>query len=325
MSKNCGKLYKKEVIKIIKILTAIGNQNLNNILKKDSSFNVVENDIFYKEGILEILQKNKNIDILILYEKLNGEIKIIDLIKNIKKINNEINIFFILENKNEELENKLKNENIKNIFFNEEINIKEFIEKIKKIKINNNKKIKEEIEFLKNLINKKDEELLKYKKNNINNLKINENKKIIAIIGEKDVGKTLILNNLKEISKNNFKFKEININEFVKIEKLNNIANKFIFIFEMELEKIKINKKIIDKLIIENKINLKNINIIFNKINKYSINKKIAKNIFKNLKIIGYIKINFYCNFLLNEKNNYKKENKKLKKEYLKIIKKIEA
>ena len=140
MSKNCGKLYKKEVIKIIKILTAIGNQNLNNILKKDSSFNVVENDIFYKEGILEILQKNKNIDILILYEKLNGEIKIIDLIKNIKKINNEINIFFILENKNEELENKLKNENIKNIFFNEEINIKEFIEKIKKIKINNNKK-----------------------------------------------------------------------------------------------------------------------------------------------------------------------------------------
>lgn len=325
MSKNCGKLYKKEVIKIIKILTAIGNQNLNNILKKDSSFNVVENDIFYKEGILEILQKNKNIDILILYEKLNGEIKIIDLIKNIKKINNEINIFFILENKNEELENKLKNENIKNIFFNEEINIKEFIEKIKKIKINNSEKLEEEIEFLKNLINKKDEELLKYKKNNINNLKINENKKIIAIIGEKDVGKTLILNNLKEISKNNFKFKEININEFVKIEKLNNIANKFIFIFEMELEKIKINKKIIDKLIIENKINLKNINIIFNKINKYSINKKIAKNIFKNLKIIGYIKINFYCNFLLNEKNNYKKENKKLKKEYLKIIKKIEA
>ena len=325
MSKNCGKLYKKEVIKIIKILTAIGNQNLNNILKKDSSFNVVENDIFYKEGILEILQKNKNIDILILYEKLNGEIKIIDLIKNIKKINNEINIFFILENKNEELENKLKNENIKNIFFNEEINIKEFIEKIKKIKINNSEKLEEEIEFLKNLINKKDEELLKYKKNNINNLKINENKKIIAIIGEKDVGKTLILNNLKEISKNNFKFKEININEFVKIEKLNNIANKFIFIFEMELEKIKINKKIIDKLIIENKINLKNINIIFNKINKYSINKRIAKNIFKNLKIIGYIKINFYCNFLLNEKNNYKKENKKLKKEYLKIIKKIEA
>ena len=90
---------------IIKILTAIGNQNLNNILKKENEFEILKEDIFYKEGILEFLEKNKNIDILILYEKLYGEITIQDLIKNIKKINNEIIIFFILENKNEEIEN----------------------------------------------------------------------------------------------------------------------------------------------------------------------------------------------------------------------------
>ena len=130
----------------IRILTAIGNQNLNNTLKKEKEFEILENDIFYREGILEFLEKNKNIDILILYEKLYG---------------------------------------------------------------------------------------------------------------------------------------------------------------------------------VENKINLKKINIIFNKKNKYSINKKIAKNIFKEFKIIGNIKLNNYCDFLLNEKNNYKIENKKLKKIYLKIIKKL--
>ena len=321
--KNEENYLEKEVIKIIKILTAMGNQNLNNILKKDNFFDIVENDIFYREGILEFLQKNKDIDILILYEKLNGEIKIIDLIKNIKKINNQINIFFILENKNEELENILKNENIKNIFFNNEININQFIDKIKKI--NNNENLEEEIKLLKNIINEKNEELLKYKNNSFNNEEKIKNEKIIAIVGERKVGKSLILKNLKEFIEEKFEYKEININNFLEIEKLNNIVYKFIFIFEMDLEKIKINKKMINKLILENKINLKKINIIFNKINKYSINKKIAKNIFKNIKILGYIKINYYCDFLLNKKNNYKKENKKLKKEYLKIIKKIEA
>ena len=107
----------------IRILTAIGNQNLNNTLKKEKEFEILENDIFYREGILEFLEKNKNIDILILYEKLYGEINLINLIKNIKKINNEINIFFILENKNEELERLLKIENVNNIFYNNELNI----------------------------------------------------------------------------------------------------------------------------------------------------------------------------------------------------------
>ena len=79
---------------MIKIITAIGKTELNCTLKKINEFDVLDNDIFYKEGILEFLEKNKNIDILILYEKLSGEINIINLIKKIKIINNKINIFF---------------------------------------------------------------------------------------------------------------------------------------------------------------------------------------------------------------------------------------
>ena len=292
----------------------------------------MENDIFYREGILEFLEKNKKVDILILYEKLNGEINLINLIKNIKKINNEINIFFIFENKNLELENLLKNENIKNIFYNDEIDINNFINKLKNAKINNEEKLEEEIKLLKNIINKKDEQLLKYQNSNqYKNDEIFKKKKIIAIIGDECSGKSLIIGNLQNIlndikneEANNFEFQEINMNNFYEIKKVNNTIYKFVFIFEINYEKIKLNKEKLDELILNNKINSKKINIIFNKINKYSINKNIAKNIFKEFNIIGKINLNNYCNYLINKNNNYKKENKKLIKQYLKIINKIE-
>ena len=311
-----------EVIKIIKIITAIGNKNLNNILKQEKDFEILEDDIFYKEGILEILEKNKNIDVLILYEKLYGEINLIDLIKKIKNIKNDIKIFIILENKNEELENLLKNENVKNFFYNNEIDIKSFITKLKNLEICNEENLEEEIRLLKNLLNQKNEEIEKYK---MENSDFRETKKIIVIVGQRSCGKSLFINNIISIleNKTEYNFKEIDIKNFSEIEQIKNITYKFIFIFETDLENIKNNKYLLDKLIQKNLVSLQKVNIIFNKINKYSINKKILKNIFKKFKIIGYLKLNNYCDFLINKKNNYKKENVKLKKQYLKIIKKI--
>ena len=305
-------------MKKIKVLTAIGNENLNNILKEQDEFEILENDIFYKEGILEFLEKNNDVDILILYENLAGEINIINLINKIKIINNEINIFFILENKNEELENLLKKENIKNIFYINEININDFIEKIKNTKINNNEKLIEEINLLKNIINKKDEELIKYKNSNF------ENKKLVILIGEENVGKTTILNNLKNIywREDIFEFKEMNMNDYLEIK---NETYKIIFVLERKIDKIKFCKKIINELIFKNKISPEKINIIFNKIDNYSINKNISKSILKNINVIGNIKLNKYPDYLVNEKNNYKKENKELIKYFSKIIKKINA
>ena len=305
-------------MKKIKVLTAIGNENLNNVLKKQGDFEILENDIFYKEGILEFLEKNNDVDILILYENLAGEINIINLINKIKIINNEINIFCILENKNDVLENLLKNENIKNIFYINEININDFVEKIKNSKINNNDKLIEEINLLKSIINKKDEELVKYKNNNL------QKRKLIIIIGEKNVGKTTITDNLKNIfnEKNKYDFKELNINNYLEVK---NNAYKIIFITERKVDKIKLCKKIIKILIEQNNINEEKINIIFNKVNNYSINKNISRKILKNIKIIGNIKLNNYPDYLINEKNGYKRENKKLIKYFLKITKKINA
>ena len=241
-------------------------------------------------------------------------------------INNEIIIFFILENKNEEFENLLKIENIKNIFYINEININDFINKIKYVKINNENKLNDEIIKLKKIINEKNEEILKYKNNSYEeNNSYSCNKKEIAVIGENLSGKSLIIKNLKYVieKKELFNFNEININNYFEIEKMKYLNSKLIFIIESQIEKLIRNKKIINKLIYENKINQNNIFIIFNKINKYSPNKSISKNLYKEFNIIGKIIFDNYCDYLNNEKNNFIKENKKLKTMYNKIFNKL--
>ena len=220
-----------EVKKIINLLTAIGNDNLNNLIKQQKEFVVLEKDFLYKEAVLEYLEINKNVDIIILYEKLPGEIYLIDLVRKIKLINSEICIFIILESKNEELEKLLKIENIKKIFYNDEINLDEFITCLKNIKLDNSEKLQEEILLLKKLINQKDEEILSFKNSKIKKVNLNKNKKIFTII---------------------------------------------------ENNKIEINKDNINKLFIENKINLKKIQIEINNKN-FFINKKIAKIVFKKM------------------------------------------
>ena len=58
------------------IITAINNEKIFKELKNEKSINIISNDIQYKEGILEILEKNKNIQYIIINEDLNGQIKL---------------------------------------------------------------------------------------------------------------------------------------------------------------------------------------------------------------------------------------------------------
>ena len=106
-----------------KILTAINNSALNEKLKKENIAEIIGRDIQYKEGIIEILEKNKNIDLIIISENLPGEITIENLIKNINKINEKIKIIYILEKENIELEKKLNKYYIYNIYYNNKITL----------------------------------------------------------------------------------------------------------------------------------------------------------------------------------------------------------
>ena len=119
-----------------KIITAINNPKLNEELKKEKKFEVIGKDIQYKEAILEILEQEKDIELLIISEEIPGEITFEKLIEKIKNRKEEIKIIFILEKENIDLEKILIKNNIRDIYYNNKINLGELIKIINKKEIN---------------------------------------------------------------------------------------------------------------------------------------------------------------------------------------------
>ena len=78
-----------------KIVTAIGNKNINLKLKQEEKIEVIGEDIQYEDGILELLEKEININFLIISEEIVNKNKIINLIEKIKIINKYIKIILI--------------------------------------------------------------------------------------------------------------------------------------------------------------------------------------------------------------------------------------
>lgn len=156
------------------IITALKNPKTNKKLKEETNFNVIGNDIQYQDGIKEMLEKNREIDLAIISELLPGECEFKELINKIKNINSKIEIIAILKEKNEKLKNYLIEKGIFNIFYNNEITIDQLIKIInEKNNIKKENEINREIEKLK--------EIILQKKENKNNLKIFYNNKIINI------------------------------------------------------------------------------------------------------------------------------------------------
>ena len=149
---------------MIKIILAINNRkNENKIINNIDNKNIEINILQYREAILEVLEKEKNIDKVFINETLPGAISIEELIKKIKVINNKVNLFIFLEKEDINKKNKLHKLGINNIYLIKKINIKDIINLL-----NNNKKIKNKIIYFNN--NK-----IKYY---FNKLKINKKIKI---------------------------------------------------------------------------------------------------------------------------------------------------
>ena len=300
-----------------KIITAIGNEILNRKLNEEKNLEIIGEDIQYKEGILEFLEKEKNIDFLILSELLPGQIDIKELIEKIKIINPYIQIILFLEKENKELENYLYAKGIYFIFYNNQINYFEIIKLINNEEENLNKKLKIELDELKkillenknnkkiNIFNKiKNNEKIKNKsekninKNNLLNINFNnsknnnlnnKNKEIICVTGTSGVGKSIFSINLaKSFMENKNKILIIDF------DILNNSLHTILGIKkypEKIKNKIKNNNllteiKIEDLIIkIKNKIDLiSGINLLFD--SKYKISSIKIKNILEKLKQI---------------------------------------
>lgn len=188
---------------MIKIVTALGNPNLNNELKKYREFEIIGKDIQYMDGIIEILELNSDIDYLIISEILDGQISLDNLIDIIYKINKKIKIVVILNEKDTKLEENLLRKGIYDILYDKT----DFIEIVNLLKTKNieslNKELREEIENLKKLILKnKKQKIFKTKKEKYK--KLNECQ-IIGVTGSRGIGKTTFSITLANSIKNKYK------------------------------------------------------------------------------------------------------------------------
>ena len=256
-----------------KIITAIAEEN---ILKKIIKNKIIEEkNILYREAILDILKKNKNIDVIIISEKIPGDIDFIRLIKQIKKINIRIKIIIILYDK--KMEKELIKLKIEKIYYYNIFNINKLIKEIKqekKQKIKKEKNIKEKIKkIIRNRIKK---ENIKENKNNV-----------ICIYGKNKIDRKIIeLMIIKKLSKKKKKFikRDLKINSKNLKKEIEKTIEKYQN-YKYILFNINYKFKQIEKLDIENKY----INIIAvenNKKNLLELNKNINKKI--NLVIINY-------------------------------------
>ena len=312
----------------MKIITALKNENIFKELKSRKNIKIISNNIQYKEGILEILEKNKNINYIILDENLYGQIKIEELIKKIKLINNKINIIIILNKKDLIKQEYLKENKIKYIYI-EELSVEKILEiifdKNKIIGITGNEGSGKTIIIL--ILS---ELISKYK-----------NKKILIIEDNINNNSTLTIYKLKNKYKNNYlKNKTIKIknkidllniknilNNYKKdklkiINTINKIKNKYdyIFIDIQNIESYKVYKEIIEENIlilnsnileiekIKRFINKENIEFktILNNYNENSISEEILKKVFSNkINIIEKIKNNKNFNLIINNNFNF--------------------
>ena len=250
----------------MKIITAINNPKLNDELKNEKNIEIICKDIFYKEGILEILENEINIDYIIINSQLEGEIKLNKLIEKIIEKNEKIKIIILIkkENKNNfyklkntkddniEIIKDIKNKNIIRIFYSEEINL------------DNLKNYKKTRDY-------REEELWKED--------IKARCKKVVVLGERQVGKSMTIAILtKKLAQKNKK---------ILIIEMNKNDSDLLLILRKKISTKKIvnkKRKVKNKFI---KINKK----YFNKKNKLKIIKKLIIKLDKNIDIISYKKI----------------------------------
>ena len=96
----------------MKIATAIGDTYINEKLKKIDNIEIVGKDISYQEGVIEILEEKKDIDVLILSNNILGEYDFIELINKIIKVSNKVELIVFLKERNINIENYLYSKNI---------------------------------------------------------------------------------------------------------------------------------------------------------------------------------------------------------------------
>lgn len=186
----------------MKIITALANEEINKRIK-ENGMGIIGKDIQYQEAVIQILEINKSVDLLILSSILQGDLNIYEFINIIKYKFPNLEIIIILEKEDLQLRKFIISKGINNIYYNNRTTFDEILEKLKELENKTNKtKINYKTKESKNTEKKQINKIKKYlhiKLKKINKIiffknkkiKLEKNKKIIAILGPPKIGKTI--------------------------------------------------------------------------------------------------------------------------------------
>lgn len=327
------------------IITALDNTEISKALQKENNLEIISKDISYKEGIIEQLEKNKKVDLVIINENIDGDIEINELIRKIKEKVRNIEIIIITTDKNKILKEINRFKKIE-LYETNKIKIKKLISLINSntSNIKKNNKINNNIICISGTegVGKSVTSIIFSKLSfSSNNLLIEFNSNL-----NQDISTIFNIEDRNDIQKLDKKIKFISTNKILKVENIfnkNNYENiiidlgnkienkdkikllessqKIIILLEPNLLGLKKCKNILYYYINELKIKKESFVLLINNKAKDSIDKKIIKNIFKEIKIIGEINNIDKYNKLIN--NKFKNINLIIDKKEMKNIKSI--
>lgn len=145
----------------MKILTALNDINLNKRIKKDLKEQNILKDLIYKEGIIEYLKVDQDIDLIIINNSIPGEIDIYTLIKEILDLNKYIEVIVILENEDIELRKFLSGYSIEKILIDNKYNYDDLLKLITNDNSIKQKALEKELNELRKLVFEREENTFK--------------------------------------------------------------------------------------------------------------------------------------------------------------------
>ena len=189
-----------------KIITALEENEIREELKIKLGIHAIQfvgNNIVYPEGIIELLEKEEQVDTLLLQDTITNKKEIIPLLEKIKQKKPNIKMILILEKKEEMLLIYLKQNAISYYFAKDSALLRKLQEELQEKQEDSQIELKKEIQDLKQLLLQKNQKnlfsMLQPLKGKIGDKTktIPEKKRhIIGIIGPSGVGKSVITVNL---------------------------------------------------------------------------------------------------------------------------------
>ena len=112
-----------------RVVTAMGNPTLNQELKRYTQMDVVGDDLFYQEAVIDLLEKEP-FEVLTLSGILQGQWDLLEFVDRIQKINPTLRLIIVLDELDTNLKCDLLEKDVKDIFADETVEVKDIVDAI---------------------------------------------------------------------------------------------------------------------------------------------------------------------------------------------------